>query len=390
MQASYIVVTPSPAPAGAPISVTGYNFYPDTAVTIIVNGTNVTSITVGTNGKFTATNVYTVPSYIQTGVLYIVAEENYSTYIAGTPPNAVGIATATVNITNVNVVIINLLNEVLGNLTSMNATLTAVYNAVQSMSSELSTVYNAVLSMNSTLQSMSSTLSNIQSTLSSMQSTLSTISSDVQLIPALLGQVSTIISKLNNMNATLMNIYDVVSTLNLTVIQNELSTINSNVLSVNSTLTTYAGQVLSNLYNIENTLSTMQSTMSSQYSTIQGELGAIESTLVSMNTTISKISTVPSVVSGSGSYTFTSPGTYTIYQGSGVAQITVTLYYTGYTTMYIYVYPIPGDTSHVVKLQVTSSTGYTVTVSGWRVDIYVTSASSYSPVTVYYAYTATS
>jgi hypothetical protein len=437
MQASYIVVTPSPAPAGAPISVTGYNFYPGTAVTIIVNGTNVTSVKVGPNGMFTASNVYTVPSYIQTGVLYIVAEENYSTYIAGTPPNAVGIATATVPITNVHVVIINLLNEVLGNLTSMNTTLTAVYNAVQSMSSELSTVYKAVLSMNSTLQSMSSTLSsmqntlsNIQSTLSSMQSTLSTISSYVQLIPALLGQVSTIISDLSSMNATLVKIYDVVSTLNLTVIQNELSTINSNVLSVNSTLTTYAGQimsglgtvqsalsgiqstlstinnnvlsvnstltyyagqVLSNLYNIENTLGTIQSTMSSQYSTIQGELGAIESTLVSMNETlVSKISTVPSVASGSGSYTFTSPGTYTIYQGSGVAQITVTLYYTGYTTMYIYVYPIPGDTSHVVKLQVTSSTGYTVTVSGWRVDIYVTSASSYSPVTVYYAYTATS
>jgi hypothetical protein len=170
-----------------------------------------------------------------------------------------------------------------------------------------------------------------------------------------------------------------------------LSTVNNNVLSVNKTLTYYAGQVLSNLYNIENTLGVMQSTMSSQYSTIQGELGAIESTLVSMNKTlVSKISTVPSVASGSGSYTFTSPGTYTIYQGSGVAQITVTLYYTGYTTMYIYVYPIPGDTTHVVKLQVTSSMGYTVTVSGWRVDIYVTSASTYSPVTVYYAYTAIS
>jgi len=177
----------------------------------------------------------------------------------------------------------------------------------------------------------------------------------------------------------------------LSGIQSTLSTINNNVLSVNSTLTYYAGQVLSNLYYIENVLGTMQSTMSSQYSTIQGELGAIESTLVSMNKTlVSKISTVPSVASGSGSYTFTSPGTYTIYQGSGVAQITVTLYYTGYTTMYIYVYPIPGDTTHVVKLQVTSSMGYTVTVSGWRVDIYVTSASSYSPVTVYYAYTATS
>jgi len=160
---------------------------------------------------------------------------------------------------------------------------------------------------------------------------------------------------------------------------------------VNSTLTTYAGQVLSNLYNIENTLGTMQSTMSSQYSTIQGELGAIESTLVSMNNTlVSKVSTVPSVVSGGGSYTFTSPGAYTIYQGSGVAQITVTLYYTGYTTAYIYVYPIPGDTTHVVKLQVTSSAGYTVTVSGWRVDIYVTSAWPYSPVTVYYSYTAIS
>jgi conjugal transfer/entry exclusion protein len=394
MEASYIVVTPSPAPPGAPITVTGYNFYPGTAVTIIVNGTNVTSIKVGPNGEFTAPNVYTVPSYLTSGVLYIVAEENYSTYIAGTPPNAVGNAAATVEIVSLLQVIYEQLTtcckQVLGNLTSMNATLTAVYNAVQSMSSELSTVYNAVLSVNSTVQSMSSTLSNIQNTLSSMQSTLSTISSDVQLIPALLGQVSTIISDLSSMNATLMNIYDVVSTLNLTVIQNELSTINSNVLSVNSTLTTYAGQVLSNLYNIENTLSTMQSTMSSQYSTIQGELGAIESTLVSMNTTISKISTVPSVVSGSGSYTFTSPGTYTIYQGSGVAQITVTLYYTGYTTMYIYVYPIPGDTSHVVKLQVTSSMGYTITVSGWRVDIYVTSASSYSPVTVYYAYTATS
>jgi len=427
MQASYIVVTPSPAPPGAPITVTGYNFYPGTTVNIYVNGSLVASETVRHNGEFTATDVYQVPSYLTSGVLYIVAEESQSQYIAGTPPNAVGNATATVEIVSLLQVIYEQLTtcckEVLGNLTSMNATLTVVYNAVQSMSSELSTVYNAVLSVNSTVQSMSSTLSNIQntlssiqSTLSSMQSTLSTISSDVQLIPALLGQVSTIISDLSSMNATLMNIYDVVSTLNLTVIQNELSTINSNVLSVNSTLTTYAsqimsglstvnnnvlsvnetltyyaGQVLSNLYNIENTLGTMQSTMSSQYSTIQGELGAIESTLVSMNSTlVSKISTVPSVVSGSGSYTFTSPGTYTIYQGSGVAQITVTLYYTGYTTMYIYVYPIPGDTTHIVKLQVTSSTGYTVTVSGWRVDIYVTSASSYSPVTVYYAYTATS
>ena len=433
MKVSHIVVTPSPATAGAPISVTGYDFYPGTTVNILIyyNGTLVAEypqpgqapIKVGSNGEFTATNVYTVPSYIQTGVLYIVAEESSSTYIAGTPPNAVGNATATVNITNVHVVIINLLNEVLGNLANMNATLTTVYNAVQSMSSELSTVYKAVLNMSSTLQFMSSTLSsiestlsNMQSTLSGMQSTLSTISSYVQLIPTLLGQVSTIVSKLSSMNATLVKIYDVVSTLNLTVIQNELSTINSNVLSVNSTLTTYAGQilsglstvnnnvlsvnktltyyagqVLSNLYYIRSTLGTIQSTMSSQYSTIQGELGAIESTLVSMNKTlVSKVSTVPSVVGGSGSYTFTSPGTYTVYQGSGVAQITVTLYYTGYTTMYIYVYPIPGDTSHVVKLQVTSSTGYTVTVSGWRVDIYVTSASSYSPVTVYYAYTATS
>jgi len=394
MQASYIVVTPSPAPPGAPITVTGYNFYPGTGVYVYINGTQYGPFPVYSNGKFTATDVYPVPSYLTSGVLYIVAEESQSQYIAGTPPYAVGNATATVEIVSLLQVIYEQLTtcckNVLGNLTSMNATLTAVYNAVQSMSSELSTVYNAVLSVNSTVQSMSSTLSNIQNTLSSMQSTLSTISSDVQLIPALLGQVSTIISDLSSMNATLVKIYDVVSTLNLTVIQNELSTINSNVLSVNSTLTTYAGQVLSNLYNIENTLSTMQSTMSSQYSTIQGELGAIESTLVSMNTTISKISTVPSVVSGSGSYTFTSPGTYTVYQGSGVAQITVTLYYSGYTTMYIYVYPIPGDTTHVVKLQVTSSTGYTVTVSGWRVDIYVTSASTYSPVTVYYAYTATS
>jgi len=373
MKASYIVITPSPATAGAPISVTGYNFYPGTTVNIYVNGTLVASGTVGPNGVFKAPNVYFVPSYIQTGVLYIVAEESQSQYIAGTPPNAVGDATATVNITNVHVVIINLLNEVLGNLANMNATLTTVYNAVQSMSSELSTVYKAVLNMSSTLQFMSSTLSsiestlsNMQSTLSGMQSTLSTISSYVQLIPTLLGQVSTIVSKLSSMNATLVKIYDVVSTLNLTVIQNELSMINNNVLSVNSTLTTYAG-------------------------TIQGELGSIESTLVSMNKTLtSKVSTVPSVVSGGGSYTFTSPGAYTIYQGSGVAQITVTLYYTGYTTAYIYVYPIPGDTTHVVKLQVTSSAGYTVTVSGWRVDIYVTSAWPYSPVTVYYSYTAIS
>jgi len=160
---------------------------------------------------------------------------------------------------------------------------------------------------------------------------------------------------------------------------------------VNSTLTTYAGQIMSGLGTVQSALSGVQSTMSSQYSTIQGELGAIESTLVSMNNTlVSKVSTVPSVVSGGGSYTFTSPGAYTIYQGSGVAQITVTLYYTGYTTAYIYVYPIPGDTTHVVKLQVTSSAGYTVTVSGWRVDIYVTSAWPYSPVTVYYSYTAIS
>jgi archaellum component FlaC len=376
MKASYIVVTPSPAPAGAPISVTGYNFYPDTTVNIYVyyNGTLVAGpipAQVWPNGVFKAPNVYFVPSYMQAGVLYIVAKESSSTYIAGTPPNAVGNATATVNITNVHVVIINLLNEVLGSLANMNATLTTVYNAVQSMSSELSTVYKAVLNMSSTLQFMSSTLSSIESTLSSMQSTLSsmqsTLSTISSIISALPGQVSTIISDLSSMKATLMNIYDVVSTLNLTVIQNELSTINSNVLSVNSTLTTYAG-------------------------TIQGELGSIESTLVSMNKTLtSKVSTVPSVVSGgSGSYTFTSPGAYTIYQGSGVAQITVTLYYTGYTTAYIYVYPIPGDTTHVVKLQVTSSAGYTVTVSGWRVDIYVTSAWPYSPVTVYYSYTAIS
>jgi len=427
MRASYIVVTPSPAPPGAPITVTGYNFYPGTNVYVYINGTQYGPFPVQSNGKFTATGVYTVPSYLTSGVLYIVAEESQPQYIAGMPPNAVGNATATVKIVSLLQVIYEQLTtcckEVLGNLTSMNATLTAVYNAVQSMGSELSTVYKAVLSVNSTVQSMSSTLSNIQntlnnvqSTLSSMQSTLSTISSYTQLIPALLGQVSTIIGKLSSMNATLVKIYNIVSTLNLTVIQNELSTINSNVLSVNSTLATYAsqimsglstvnnnvlsvnktltyyaGQVLSNLYYIRSTLGTMQSTMSSQYSTIQGELGAIESTLVSMNKTlVSKVSTVPSVVGGSGSYTFTSPGTYTIYQGSGVAQITVTLYYTGYTTMYIYVYPIPGDTSHVVKLQVTSSMGYTVTVSGWRVDIYVTSASSYSPVTVYYAYTATS
>jgi len=448
MQASYIVVTPNPVPTMGGvtyISVTGYNFYPGTTVNIYVyfNGTLVATAQaqVESNGEFTAPYVYFMLNYLTNGVLYIVANESQPQYIAGTPPNAVGNATATVEIVSLLQAIYEQLTtcckEVLGNLTSMNATLTAVYNAVQSMGSELSTVYNAVLSVNSTVQSMSSTLSSmqntlsgIQSTLSSMQSTLSTISSDVQLIPALLGQVSTIISDLSSMNATLVKIYDVVSTLNLTVIQNELSTINSNVLSVNSTLTTYAGQilsglgtvqsalsgiqstlgtinnnvlsvnstltyyagqVLSNLYYIENVLGTMQSTMSSQYSTIQGELGAIESTLVSMNKTlVSKISTVPSVASGSGSYTFTSPGTYTIYQGSGVAQITVTLYYTGYTTMYIYVYPIPGDTTHVVKLQVTSSMGYTVTVSGWRVDIYVTSASSYSPVTVYYAYTATS
>lgn len=95
-------------------------------------------------------------------------------------------------------------------------------------------------------------------------------------------------------------------------------------------------------------------------------------------------------MTGYGSYTFTAPGTYTIYQSSTVGQITVTLYYTGYSTVYIYVYPIPGDTTHVVKLQVTSSAGYTVTVSGWRVDVYVTSASSVSPVTVYYSYTAIS
>jgi len=530
MMPSSITVTPSPAPAGSPVSVTGQYFYPGTTVNIYVylNGTtlvtSIMNVPVGSNGEFTAT--FTAPN-VQSGYLYIVAEESQSQYIAGT----VGYATANVTITNVHVVIINLLNEVLsdlknmnstlyevlgnllsinstlygaiqsvgsmvtnvnntltyyagqilgslsniqntlsnvqstlnniqtalsqgfltlsvklgvisstlstiqsntvnilGNLTKMNATLTAVYSTVQSMGSELSSVYKAVLSVNSTLQSMSSTLSSIGSTLSSMQSTLS------------------------SMNTTLVKIYDAVSTLNLTVIQNELSTINNNVLSVNSTLTTYAGQimsglgtvqsalsgvqstlsaisnnvlgvnstlttyagqimsglgtvqsalnstltyyagqVLSNLYNIENTLGTMQSTMSSQYSTIQGELGAIESTLVSMNNTlVSKVSTVPSVVSGGGSYTFTSPGAYTIYQGSGVAQITVTLYYTGYTTAYIYVYPIPGDTTHVVKLQVTSSAGYTVTVSGWRVDIYVTSAWPYSPVTVYYSYTAIS
>ncbi|WP_243670329.1 hypothetical protein [Vulcanisaeta sp. JCM 16161] len=111
----------------------------------------------------------------------------------------------------------------------------------------------------------------------------------------------------------------------------------------------------------------------------------------SINTTVQSVkSVVPSVMTGYGSYTFTAPGTYTIYQSSTVGQITVTLYYTGYSTVYIYVYPIPGDTTHVVKLQVTSSAGYTVTVSGWRVDVYVTSASSVSPVTVYYSYTAIS
>jgi len=191
MQSSYIVVTPSPAPPGALISVTGYNFYPGTTVNIYVNGTLVANVTVGPHGEFTATNVYAVAQ--SSGVLYVVAEESNTSYIAGTPPNAVGNATATVEIFSLLQAIYEQLTtcckQVLGNLTSMNATLTAVYNAVQSMSSELSTVYKAVLSVNSTVQSMSSTLSSIestlssmQSTLSSMQSTLSTISSDVQLI----------------------------------------------------------------------------------------------------------------------------------------------------------------------------------------------------------------
>jgi len=89
--------------------------------------------------------------------------------------------------------------NILGNLTKMNTTLTAVYSAVQSMGSELSSVYNAVSSMNSTVQSMGSTLSSMNKTLSSLP-----------------GQVSTIISDLSNMNATLMKIYNIVSTLNLT------------------------------------------------------------------------------------------------------------------------------------------------------------------------------
>jgi hypothetical protein len=540
MKHSFITVTPSPAPAGSTVTVTGYNFYPDKTVNIYVylNGTtlvtSIMNVPVGSNGEFTAT--FTAPN-VQSGYLYIVAEESQSQYIAGT----VGYATANVTITNVHVVIINLLNEVLsdlknmnstlyevlgnlssintkltninstlygaiqsvgsmvtnvnnaltyyagqilgnlsniqntlgniqtgignlqtalsqdylslsaklgiisstlstiqsntvnilGNLTKMNATLTAVYSAVQSMGSELSAVYNAVLSVNSTVQSMSSTLSSIGSTLSSMQSTLSSMNTTLVKIYGVVStlnltviqdELSTISNNVLSVNSTLAtyagqimsglstvnnNVLSVNKTLTyyagqimsglgtvqsaLSGVQSALSTISNNVLSVNSTLATYAGQVLSNLYNIENTLGTMQSTMSSRYSTIQGELGAIESTLVSMNNTlVSKVSTVPSVVGGSGSYTFTSPGTYTIYRGSGVAQITVTLYYTGYTTAYIYVYPIPGDTTHVVKLQVTSSAGYTVTVSGWRVDIYVTSAWPYSPVTVYYSYTAIS
>jgi len=74
MQSSYIVVTPSPAPPGALISVTGYNFYPGTTVNIYVNGTLVASVTVGPNGEFTATNVYAVAQ--SSGVLYVVAEES--------------------------------------------------------------------------------------------------------------------------------------------------------------------------------------------------------------------------------------------------------------------------------------------------------------------------
>jgi len=166
MQASSITVTPSPyVPAGSTVSVTGQYFYPGTTVNINVylNGTtlvaSITNVPVGSNGEFTAT--FTAPN-VQSGQLLIVAEETNTKYIAGTPPNAVGNATAIVNITNVHVVIINLLNKVLGNLTSMNATLTAVYGAVQSMSSILSTVNKAVLSVNSTVQSMNSTLSNMQ------------------------------------------------------------------------------------------------------------------------------------------------------------------------------------------------------------------------------------
>jgi len=151
MQASYIVVTPNPVPmigGMTYISVTGYNFYPDTTVNIYVyfNGTLVATAQaqVGPNGEFTAPYVYFMLNYLTNGVLYIVANESQPQYIAGTPPNAVGNATATVEIVSLLQAIYEQLTtcckEVLGNLTSMNATLTAVYNAVQSMGNELSTV----------------------------------------------------------------------------------------------------------------------------------------------------------------------------------------------------------------------------------------------------------
>lgn len=397
VQPSYITVTPTLAVGGQQILITGYNFYPNSPVTIIINGTNVTSTEVGSNGQFSV--VYTIPSYLTSGVLYIVAEENYTSYIAGTPPNAVGNATATVTIVSFYIAVLDDLEKLLQCCSSVNATLQQLMSEVEGgVASEVSTVYSTVLSMNSTLASISSTLSSISSTLSSMQSTLTSIQSTLSSISNALTTIQGILTA---------DFSTVIS--DLSSIQSQLTTINNNVLGVNSTVTYYAQQLLSGVSNIQSMIQGLQTTISSQYSTIEGQLGAIGSELVSVNKTVtyygsnilsavqsinatvqSVKTVVPSVMTGYGSYTFTAPGTYTIYQSSSVGQITVTLYYTGYSTVYIYVYPIPGDTTHVVKLQVTSSMGYTVTVSGWRVDIYVTSASSVSPVTVYYSYTAIS
>ncbi|WP_054855452.1 hypothetical protein [Vulcanisaeta sp. JCM 16161] len=264
VQPSYITVTPTQVVGGQQILITGYNFYPGSPVTIIVNGTNVTSVIVGSNGQFSAT--YTVPSYLTSGVLYIVAEENYTSYIAGTPPNAVGNATATVKIVNFYIAVLDDLTKLLQCCSSVNATLQQLMSKVEGVASEVSTVYSTVLSMNSTLTSISSTLSSISSTLSSMQSTLTSIQ----------GMLSSISNTLTTIQGILTADFSTVIS-DLSSMQSTLSTINSNVLSVNSTVTYYAQQLLSGISNIQSMIQGLQTTLSSQYSTIEGQLGAIGS-----------------------------------------------------------------------------------------------------------------
>ncbi|WP_054842103.1 hypothetical protein [Vulcanisaeta distributa] len=129
VQPSYITVTPTLAVGGQQILITGYNFYPNSPVTIIINGTNVTSTEVGSNGQFSV--VYTIPSYLTSGVLYIVAEENYTSYIAGTPPNAVGNATATVTIVSFYIAVLDDLEKLLQCCSSVNATLQQLMSEVE-------------------------------------------------------------------------------------------------------------------------------------------------------------------------------------------------------------------------------------------------------------------